>query len=172
MPADDVRRMIRLEQNLRNRVLLLLLYGTGLRVSEACGLRWRDIGLLADPVQLTVTGKGRRTRTIPLPRSVVGELMRLYDDRGATEPVFQSCSGKPLDRSRVLLIVKDAAVRAGVNPRTTTHWLRHAHASHSLDGGAPVHLVQVTLGHASVATTSRYLHACPGKSSADYISVF
>ena len=172
MPAGDVRRMIRLEQHLRNRVLLLLLYGTGLRVSEACGLRWRDIDLEADPVQITVTGKGRQTRTISLPYAVGYELPRLCNGCGPEEPVFRSRAGKTLDRSRVLRIVKDAAARAKVNPRTTTHWLRHAHASHALDRGAPIHLVQETLGHASVATTNRYLHACPGKSSADYISVF
>ncbi|MGA2715426.1 MAG: site-specific integrase [Bryobacteraceae bacterium] len=52
-----------------------------------------------------------------------------------------------------------------------THWLRHAHASHALDRGAPIHLVQATLGHRSVATTSQYLHARPGESSAGYIAV-
>jgi integrase/recombinase XerD len=66
LPAKDVQRMIRLEPDLRNRVLMLLLYGTGLRVSEACGLRWREIRVHLESVQLTVTGKGRRTRTIPL----------------------------------------------------------------------------------------------------------
>ena len=85
LPAGDVRRMIRLEQNLRNRALLLLPYGTGLQVSEACGLRWRDINLLADPVQFAFTGKGRRSRTILLPHSVASELIRLGDDCGLTE---------------------------------------------------------------------------------------
>jgi integrase/recombinase XerD len=172
LSAEDIRRMIQLEPNLRNRVLMLLLYGTGLRVSEACGLCMRDIQMHLDSAQLTVTGKGRRIRTISLPPEVGDELLKLCNGTGSEEPVFSSRSGKPLDRSGVLRFVKAAAARAGVNPRTTTHWLRHAHASHALDRGAPIHLVQATLGHASVATTSRYLHARPGASSSDYISVF
>jgi len=61
------------------------------------------------------------------------------------------------------------AARAGLDPAVSAHWLRHAHASHSLDRGAPIHLVQATLGHASVATTGKYLHARPSDSSARYL---
>jgi integrase/recombinase XerD len=66
-------------------------------------------------------------------------------------------------------LIKRAAAKAGVNERASLHWLRHAHASHTLDAGAPVHLVQQTLGHASLATTSRYTHAKPDASSAEYL---
>jgi integrase/recombinase XerD len=82
--------------------------------------------------------------------------------------VFASRSGKPLERSRVTRIVREASQRAGITTNVSTHWLRHAHASHALDRGAPIHLVQATLGHRSVATTSRYLHARPDESSAAY----
>src|SRR5260370_25660655 len=61
--------------------------------------------------------------------------------------------------------------RAGIAANVSTHWLRHAHASHALDHGAPIHLVQATLGHSSVATTSRYLHARPGDSSARFLAL-
>ena len=67
--------------------------------------------------------------------------------------------------------VVKAAKRAGLSAEVSAHWLRHAHASHSLDRGAPIHLVQQTLGHASVATTGRYLHARPTDSSARYLGV-
>ena len=86
----------------------------------------------------------------------------------AEELVFQTRSGKPLDRGRVRVILRRAAQRAGVTDSVSPHWLRHAHASHALDHGAPIHLVQATLGHASVATTGRYLHARPTDSSARY----
>ena len=72
---------------------------------------------------------------------------------------------------RVRRIVKAAAERAGLSVEVSAHWLRHAHASHSLGRGAPIHLVQQTLGHASVATTGRYLHARPTDSSARYLGV-
>ena len=84
---------------------------------------------------------------------------------------FQSRGGKILDRGRVRIIVRQAAERAGVAADVSPHWLRHAHASHALDRGAPIHLVQSTLGHASVSTTSCYLHAKPGDSSARFLQV-
>lgn len=68
-------------------------------------------------------------------------------------------------------IVRQAADRAGIEKNVSPHWLRHAHASHALDRGAPVHLVKDTLGHASLATTSRYAHANPGDSSARCLAV-
>jgi integrase/recombinase XerD len=68
-------------------------------------------------------------------------------------------------------IVRSAARRVGIEANVSPHWLRHAHASHSLDRGAPIHLVQATLGHASVATTGRYLHARPQDSSARYLDL-
>ncbi len=77
-----------------------------------------------------------------------------------------------LDRAQALRIVKAAAKRAGLPPDVSPHWLRHAHASHALDRGAPISLVQATLGHASVTTTGKYLHARPEESSARYVYGF
>ena len=85
--------------------------------------------------------------------------------------MFPSRTGRRLDRWRVRLILRRAAERAGIQERMSPHWLRHAHASHALDHGAPIHLVQATLGHASVATTSSYLHARPGDSSARFVAL-
>ena len=76
---------------------------------------------------------------------------------------------RTLDPSQVHRIVKAAAARAGISAEVSAHWLRHAHASHSLERGAPIHLVQATLGHASVAATGRYLHARPSDSLARYL---
>jgi integrase/recombinase XerD len=168
----DVQRLISTEPNPRNQALLTLLYTSGLRVSEACALRWCHLQAQGATGQVTVLGKGRRTRVVCLPESTWRALTNLKGDARADAPVFPSKSGKSLDRSRVLRIVRDAALRAGVNQNATTHWLRHAHASHALDRGAPIHLVQATLGHASITTTSRYLHARPGDSSARFITGF
>ena len=85
--------------------------------------------------------------------------------------MFRSRKGGHLDPSAVHRIVKAAAERAGLSEEVSAHWLRHGHASHSLERGAPIHLVQATLGHASVATTGRYLHARPTDSSARYLGV-
>ena len=119
--------------------------------------------------QITVTGKGRRVRVVLLPEAVWEQLQKLPSGMDPDSPVFRSRSGAALDRSRVLQIVREAARRAALPERVSPHWLRHAHASHALDHGAPLHLVQATLGHASVATTSRYLHVRPNQSSAAYL---
>ncbi len=85
-------------------------------------------------------------------------------------PVFRSREGGgALDPSQVHRIVKIAAKRAGLLDAVSAHWLRHAHVSHALDRGAPVRLVQATVGHASLATTSRYAHARPSDSSSRYL---
>ncbi len=145
------------------------LYTAGLRVSEACGLRCRNLRARGETGQLTVCGKGGKTRTVLLPAAIWRDLKSLDNASEPDGPVFRSRSGKPLDRSRVLRIVQESAKRAGVDGAVSPHWLRHSHATHSLEHGALIHLVQATLGHASVATTSRYLHARPSQSSAEFI---
>lgn len=168
---EDVRRLVEADTKPRDRVLLLLLYAAGLRVSEACGLLWRNVRPRADAGQITVFGKNGRTRSIALTPPLWTELTGLRGNAGAEEPVFPSRSGRFLDRGRVRIIVRRAAKRAGVGEAVSPHWLRHAHASHALDHGAPIHLVQATLGHSSVATTSSYLHARPGDSSARFLAL-
>jgi site-specific recombinase XerD len=84
--------------------------------------------------------------------------------------VFRSRKGGGhLDPVQVHRIVKAAATRAGLSEAVSAHWLRHAHVSHALDHGAPAHLVQATVGHASLATTSQYAHARPSDSSSRYL---
>jgi integrase/recombinase XerD len=174
MAEADAMRMIALEPNERNRALLTLTYGAGLRISEVCGLRWRDMAERDGAGQATVFGKGGKTRVILLSANTWKALSAIRSDGGPDEFLFRSRkthNGAQLDRLQVHRIVKAAAARAGLSADVSAHWLRHAHASHSLERGAPVHLVQATLGHASVATTGRYLHARPTDSSARYLGV-
>ena len=173
LSPDEVASMIREEVNQRNRLILLLLYSAGLRVSELCCLKWKDVKQRGESGQVTVLGKGQKTRTVLLPALVWNEIYSIRGDADANEPVFCSREGdddgQHLDRTQVYRIVASSAKRAGIQGKVSPHWLRHAHASHSLDRGAPIHLVQQTLGHSSVATTSRYLHARPSDSSALYL---
>ena len=167
----DVHRLLALEPEPRNRVLLKLLYAAGLRISEVVGLTWRDCVVRDGAGQINVYGKGGKTRVVLLPASTWRALVSLRGDAAADDPVFRSRKGGALDPSAVHRVVKAAAERAGLDPAVSAHWLRHAHASHALDRGAPIHLVQATLGHASVATTGRYLHARPSDSSGRYLAV-
>ena len=175
LSESDAQRMVLLEPNLRNRALLTILYGGGLRISEVCGLRWRDMSDRDAAGQATVFGKGGKTRIVLLSANTWRLLGSLRDELVAPprpdDPVFVSLRGGPLDASQVHRVVKAAAKRAGLPADVSAHWLRHAHASHALDRGAPVHLVQATLGHASLTTTSRYTHARPSESSARFIGV-
>lgn len=153
------------------QLILKTLYYGGLRVSELCALRWRDLQVRGDRGQMTVFGKGDKTRAILLPASLWQELQQLRADSITDDSVFRSrVKGQQLDQSQVRRIVNAASRRAGLERGVSPLWLRHAHASHSLDRGAPIHLVQATLGHASVATTGRYLHARPTESSGKYLA--
>jgi integrase/recombinase XerD len=167
----DAIRMLALEPDPRNRAMLRLLYAGGLRVSEACALRWRDLQPRGDAGQVTIFGKGGKTRAILLPESIWRDLAELHGDQDADAAIFTSRKGGHLDPSQVHRIVRSAARRAGIAGDVSPHWLRHAHASHALDRGAPIHLVQATLGHSSIATTGRYLHARPTDSSARYLAI-
>jgi integrase/recombinase XerD len=126
----EVHRMFALEPNRRNRIILKTLYYAGLRVSELCGLRWLDLQPRGDEGQVTVFGKGGKTRAVLLPRGIWNELVALRDSANDDEPVFRSrLKAGPLDQSQILRIVRAAATRAGTCKNVSPHWLRHAHAS-------------------------------------------
>jgi integrase/recombinase XerD len=156
----------------RNDVLLRLLYTAGLRVDEIAHLAWRDLRERGDAGQVTVYGKGGKTRVVLLPATFWRELVSIRDDAPAAAPVFASRTrGGFLTTTQVRRLVYAAATAASLDERPSPHWLRHAHATHALERGAAIHLVQATLCHASVATTGRYLHARPTDSSARYLPV-
>lgn len=170
LEETDVLKMIALENMPRNKAILLTFYASGFRVAELCSLKWSDLQSRDKSGQITVFGKGSKTRTVLIPKTVWDTLQALRGDANENAPVFRSRKkGGHLDESQVWRIVSKAAKRAGLEKAVSCHWLRHSHASHSLDRGAPIHLVQATLGHSSIATTGKYLHARPTDSSANYL---
>lgn len=163
---ETIQEVIKHAQSARDRALVLVLYYSGARISEVCGLRFRDLRGLNVTFAYT---KGSKVRTIPVPKTVMEALLGLRKPGDAdTTPVFRSFRDKPINRGTAWFIVKqitDAAANAQISP----HWFRHAHASHTLDAGAPIHLVQKCLGHSNVATTSRYLHVKPGEGASRFL---
>ncbi len=147
----------------RDRALLELGYGAGMRVSELCGLGLTELLL---PEQLVrVFGKGGKERLVPLGRAVIGSVsvylhtLRPELDRGHSGGrVLLNARGEPLSRVGAWGIVKRAAKRAGITKRVTPHTLRHSFATHLLEGGADLRAVQEMLGHADLSTTQIYTH--------------
>jgi integrase/recombinase XerD len=147
----------------RDRALLELGYGAGLRVSELCALRLTDL-LLSDNL-VRVFGKGGKERLVPIGRSVIGAVsvylhtMRPELDRGKSRGrVLLNVRGEPLSRVGAWTIVQRATRRAGITKRVTPHTLRHSFATHLLEGGADLRAVQEMLGHADLSTTQIYTH--------------
>lgn len=169
LAESEVARLIDSAPEGRDQLMLRLLYISGVRVSELAQLKWCDLMPRAEGGQITVFGKGGKTRAILMKPKTWNLLLSQRGNSAAADPVFRSRKGGHLDASRIRRIVYAAAERAGLPKKISPHWLRHAHASHALDRSAPIHLVQATLGHASVSTTGRYLHARPTESSALYL---
>jgi len=147
----------------RDRALLELGYGAGLRVSELCGLVLTD--LLLPESLVRVLGKGGKQRLVPIGRNTIGAVsvylhsLRPTLDRGKSGGrVLLNARGEPLSRVGAWGIVKRATERAGIEKRVTPHTLRHSFATHLLEGGADLRAVQEMLGHADLSTTQIYTH--------------
>lgn len=165
----EAQRLMQLEPNARNNALLRLVYACGLRISEACALTWRDLRGTKSGAVATIFGKGGKTRPVLVRPKLWRILQALRGGALEDAPVFRSEKGGHLDRSAVHRLVKAAVKRAGLPDEVSTHWLRHAHASHALDHDCKPHELQASLGHGSLVTTSRYVHVRPGTGSALYI---
>jgi integrase/recombinase XerD len=166
--VDDVERLLEAAGfdgtplALRDRALLEVLYGTGARISEAVGLAVDDLDRGSSAVVLR--GKGGKERLVPVGsyalRAVDDYLVRSRPVLAAagrgTPRLFLNARGSPLSRQSAWTILRVAAERAGLSAAVSPHTLRHSYATHLLDGGADVRVVQELLGHASVATTQVY----------------
>ena len=188
LTEPETQRLLVSLTNPRDRTLLRLAYATAFRVSELVSMRWGDLhDRDGGGGQLTVLGKGSKFRS-SLGRPAVWDEVRALarldrTTRSASPtfladgslnpdaPVFRSRNGVPLGIKQVWRIVRRAAIEAGLTAKVSPHWLRHAHASHALDRGAPIHLVRDSLGHSSIATTNRYLHARPTEHSERFLAL-
>ncbi|AEJ43578.1 site-specific tyrosine recombinase XerD [Alicyclobacillus acidocaldarius] len=168
---EDVERLMAAVRRpdamgLRDRAMLETLYATGMRVSELVALSLEDVELAAGFVR--VFGKGKKERVVPL-GEMAQDALRLYlrygrpllvRDRGEGA-VFVNRFGRRLTRQGFWNILKGYAQQAGVSVEVTPHTLRHSFATHLLEGGADLRVVQELLGHADISTTERYTHVTP-----------
>jgi len=150
-------------RNLRDQALVELMYGAGLRVSEAVGLKKSGVDL--DDRFVRVIGKGGKERVVPIGRHAADAVRRYlsrgrpYLDRRHRPELFLNAKGGPLTRAGAFLILRRLAEVAGLDPtRVHPHILRHSFATHLLEGGADLRSVQEMLGHADLSTTELYTH--------------
>ena len=160
---------------LRDRALVELLYGAGLRVSEAIGLERSGVDL--DERAVRVLGKGGKERVVPVGRQAVEALRRYlsrgrpYLDRRHRPELFLNARGGALTRSGAFLILRRLAEAAGLEPgRVHPHLLRHSFATHLIEGGADLRSVQEMLGHADLSTTELYTHVSDRRRRDAYFS--
>lgn len=176
LSEEEVLKLIDAPKRQRDKLLLRLIYAAGLRVSEVCNLTWGALSV--DGVLYIQAGKGQKDRFVTLSEGMVKKLVAFNGDATNDDYMFQSQvthkgnkTDRRLDESQVHRIVKKAAKGAGLSPDASAHWLRHSHASHSLDRGASIVTVRDTLGHSSIATTNKYLHSKRKDSSALHLAV-
>lgn len=148
---------------LRSRALLEVMYGCGLRISEALALVLSDVNL--EDGYIRVMGKRSRERVVPLGRYAADALRdyvrsarSLYLGRRLCDHVFLNHHGRPLSRMGAWKLVRKCLQLAGIKRRVTPHTLRHSFATHLLEGGADLRVVQEMLGHADISTTQIYVH--------------
>ena len=179
---SQVKRMTEKSLNTRDKLIILILYYTGLRVSELANIRIKDFAVsgkkgIGSGAYLAILGKGGKLRTI-LTGSYLWPDIRKFNKKNklsANDFLFQF-EGRALSRISIYKIIKKATaiakikVPGGKSP--SPHWFRHTSAIHALENGADIHIVQSTLGHSSLATTGKYLRSRPVKSNSSYLKKF
>ena len=163
---DDIINVIDLSkrEGQRNRAIIEVLYSCGLRVSELCGLRMSDLYFKEQFIR--VTGKGDKQRLVPISSRAIAELEAYFIDRNAI-PIKRGFEDyvfiserlkKPLSRIMVFCIIKELVALVGITKNVSPHTFRHSFATHLLEGGANLRVIQAMLGHESISTTEIYAH--------------
>jgi integrase/recombinase XerC len=160
------------EAGLRDRAALELLYGSGLRISELCGLNFNGMDLQnKNGPCVRITGKGMKTRLIPLSRASIAALAEYLQRRGRgkpKDPIFLGERGDRLVPRILQRNLKGYLIKANLDSDYTPHKLRHSFATHLLDHGADIRVIQELLGHESLATTQIYTKVSQSKSAESY----
>lgn len=156
LTKEEVRNLIESTDTVKSRLIVSLLYSTGLRVSELVNLKVSDLNL-DDKTGWVRRGKGSKDRLFVMSENLSQELKEYFGDRGK-ENEFVFSKAKPLTTRNIQKIIKGARERAGINKKTTPHTLRHSFATHLLEQGIDIRVIQAMLGHSSLSTTQVYTH--------------
>lgn len=179
LSTEEVRQILAKVHLLRHRVCLATIYSCGLRLQEATHLKVCDID--SNRLQIHVRGgKGKKDRYVPLPERTLQLLREQWKSHRNPDWIFPSAQNSrkpthsatgPVDRVRVWAAFKDALRKSKVNKRATVHTLRHSYATHLLESGVNLRMIQVLLGHSSASTTSVYTHITAKAKETSYKSI-
>ena len=161
LSVEEVRAILKAAPNERDRAILEVLYGCGLRVSEVCSLKISEVYL--KDMFVKVMGKGSKERLVPMAPSTASAIMdylsvRSESDAGCEDVLFLNRFGRALSRVAVFKMVKSVALVAGVDKTLSPHTFRHSFATHLIENGADLRVVQEMLGNESILTTEIYTH--------------
>jgi integrase/recombinase XerD len=159
LSGSEVTKLLDAVDSLKHRAVLMTAYGAGLRVSEACSLQVDDIDSQRRTIRIR-HGKGNKARCVPLPERVLFLLRRYWVIERPKKPwLFDGQQpGRPLSSASVRYHLRAAATQVGLTKRVTPHVLRHTFATHLLELGTDVRVIQMLLGHRSIRSTVRYTH--------------
>jgi site-specific recombinase XerD len=167
MSVEEVRRLIDGVSNIKHRTIIMLLYSTGMRLSEIAKLKIADIDSKNMRIKI-VQGKGAKDRFTILSKQVLLELRAYYVIYKPTEYLFNGYRpGKPMSARNIEHLVQKAIINIGLaSKHYTVHTIRHSFATHLVDNGADLHTVKELLGHTSLQTTMRYMHLTTARTKA------
>lgn len=158
LSEEEVTLLIDGEEDTVEQVVMEMIYACGLRVSEVCGLNCFDMG----KDNLYVKGKGGKERIVPIAEKTRGRVLNYLNlerrHKDKSDPLFVTSKGKRLTRQEVWSFIKAAAKDKGITKNVSPHTLRHSYATHMLERGADLRVIQELLGHSSITTTERYTH--------------
>ncbi len=170
LSQSEVKRLLAMAPSLKARVMLSLTYGCGMRAGEVVRLRVGDIDSAQNIIRI-VQSKGRKDRNVMLPADILGLLRGWWKERptgqdkgvpAADRGLFPGYRGKALSARQLLRLFHEAATAAGITKPATLHTLRHSFATHLLERGVDIRVIQALLGHAKLGTTARYARVAVG----------
>jgi len=154
LTSEEIKKLIDVTSNIKHRIILKILYGCGLRVSEAVNLKKQDINFEEGLMHIKLA-KGKKDRFVKIPESIKEEL-RSYCNLLNNELLFPSNQGGKLTTGTIQLVVKNSAEKAEIKKHVHPHTLRHSYATHLLEKGIDLRIIQKLLGHSDIKTTQIY----------------
>ncbi|MGM5482322.1 MAG: tyrosine-type recombinase/integrase [Nanobdellota archaeon] len=167
----DIILMINLEPVFRNKVILKFLYNTGIRASELCNIKIKDLKNDKEEGVITIFGKGNKSRQNRINSRLWMDVQKLAEDKTDEQFLFTKIRGRKeqISYAQLYQIVKNAAKRINKEKTVSVHTFRHSHITHALNRNCPAHIAQAQVGHSSLATTGMYAHIFPKESSGSFL---